>query len=94
MLPEPECIDWIFETTAWWLANFGNADDLREHTRLVTPTPDDFPDCDGSGLELAQALFAHVIRHADLADWNFEVVLDDAIDMGNPMPQVPHPGFP
>lgn len=94
MLPAPECIDWMFETTAWWLGNFGTAHELRERTRLVTPTPDHFPDCDGRGLERARAMFDHVVRYADLRDWNFEVVVDDALDLGNPMPQVPHPGFP
>lgn len=94
MIPDPECIEWIFGTAAWWLANFGPADQLREHATLVTPTPEHFPDCEGRGLDLARGLFAHVVRHADLEHWSFEVVVDDAIEMPNPMPQVPHPSFP
>lgn len=73
-----ETIEWEFETYEWLLRNFGGFKEF-ETTALVLPTEDYFPVQKGlAGHELAETIFLHVKRHADMSDWPCKLVAQEA----------------
>lgn len=42
MLPNPDTIDWIFDSTAWWIGSFGGSAAFGK-TPLFLPTAEFFP---------------------------------------------------
>ncbi len=87
---EDHVIDWIFETYAWLLGEFGG---MAEHvgTRLILPTPDFFPVDELEGRELAEELFLWTKQHAGMIDWPCRLVEHDTDDDIHAVMQlVPH----
>lgn len=69
---EPDVEDWVLETWAWLLTEFGGLERLRRKP-LVLPTRDFFPPTDTIGHARALYLFQQVKRWAGLADWPCEL---------------------
>jgi hypothetical protein len=64
--------DWVLETWAWLLTEFGGLGRLRQ-SALVLPTRDFFPPTDTVGDARALYLFQQVKLWAGLADWPCEL---------------------
>src|SRR6185312_10014998 len=60
--------DWVLETWAWLLTEFGGMERLR-HSRLVLPTRDFFPLTETTGHARALYLFDQVRRWFGMLDW-------------------------
>lgn len=59
---------WLLETWAWFLANFGGLERLR-NSPLVDATREYFPPTDATGHERAEHVFACVKKHAGMSEW-------------------------
>lgn len=76
---EDHVIDWIFETYAWLLREFGGIDELRS-TRLVLPTPEFYPIEGLEGRDLADELFLRTKEYARMLDWPCRLVEQETDD--------------
>lgn len=75
MLPRKEFVDWLFECAEWEIRDLGMSRSIDEGATIVLPTEDDFPvDLSLGGHALVEDYFAFVKEHANLADWDFELV--------------------
>ena len=91
MTPERETIDWIFDSTAWWLENFGGFPHFAAATSLIVPTEDDFPvDLELAGHELAEDYFEFVKEHARLNEWPFQLVQVRTANVADALDGIPH----
>lgn len=76
---EDHVVDWIFETFAWLLAEFGGMDEIRK-SRLVLPTNEFYPIEGLEGRELAEELFLRTKEHARMLDWPCRLVEQESDD--------------
>lgn len=76
---EDHVIDWIFETYAWLLGEFGGMDELQA-TRLVLPTPEFYPIEGLEGRDLADELFLRTKEYARMLDWPCRLVEHESDD--------------
>jgi hypothetical protein len=76
---EDHVIDWIFETYAWLLREFGGMDELRS-TRLVLPTSEFYPIEGLEGRDLAEELFLRTKEYARMLDWPCRLVEQESDD--------------
>jgi len=67
-LLDPDTIDWIFSTYQWALHSFSTAV-FYEHTELVLPTDQFFPDILEERDAVAESLFTRVRKYAGMEDW-------------------------
>jgi hypothetical protein len=78
MIPAEDIIEWEFQIYGWFLENFGGFQDFL-NTKLVLPTPADFPVQWKGDPESAEALFGIVKHYARMQDWpcRLEVLPDE-----------------
>ena len=67
-LVDAESAEWLCDTFAWSLRNFG-ADVFFNESRLVTPSDADFPGRADTPEGMAQLIFGHVLAHAGMGHW-------------------------
>lgn len=65
---EKKISDWLWETFAWTLRNFGS-DVFYARTRLITPTTRYFPDKADSAESLVESTFVRVREYAGMENW-------------------------
>lgn len=90
MLPPPDTIDWIYDSTEWWIGSFGGSAAFQK-TPLFLPTAEFFPvDTQRRGEALADAYFMQTALNAGVAEWPF--VLEDRAsrDMSSVLKGLPH----
>ena len=68
--------DWIFDTYAWALESFGT-DVFFQHTDLVLPNDDFFPDRLDQMDDIAEDLFTAVRKHAGMEEWACRLVAQE-----------------
>lgn len=68
--------DWIFDTYAWALESFGT-DVFFQHTDLVLPDDDFFPDRLDQMDDIAEGLFTAVRKHAGMEEWPCRLVAQE-----------------
>ncbi len=71
-----ESIQWIIDSFAWSLENFGS-DVFYSETFLVTPSDKYFPDKITNEKYLAKLIFKRVQEYAGMQDWSCELVVQD-----------------
>ncbi len=67
-LVEEDSIQWLFETYAWALNNFGS-DVFFNETIMVLPTNKFFPGSANNSHDMAQVIFEQVKKYAGLGHW-------------------------
>lgn len=68
--------DWIFDTFAWALESFGT-DVFYQHTDLVLPNDDFFPDPVDQMDDIAEGLFTAVRKQAGMEEWPCRLVAQE-----------------
>lgn len=71
-LLDPDTTQWLFDTYAWALKNFGS-DIFYEDTLLVTPTDKHFPDKISNTDEMATKVFNRVKIFAGMEKWECDL---------------------
>ena len=91
MLPSDDLIDWMLESTHWWIESFGGFVFFEEHTPLVLPVEEDFPvDVSLQGHALAEDYFVFVQEHAGLNEWSFRLTEETAPNVSDVLRGMPH----
>lgn len=68
--------DWIFDTYAWALENFGT-DVFYQFTELVLPNDKFFPDVHDGLDDMAEGLFTRVRQYAGMEEWPCRLVAQE-----------------
>ena len=68
--------EWVFAAYAWALESFGS-DIFFQHTPLILPNDQFFPDRIEEGDDVAETLFSRVREYAGMADWPCRLVAQE-----------------
>jgi hypothetical protein len=72
LFSEPATL-WMFDACAWVLENL-DVEVFVEHTRLLAPNNADFPGEEADVQAMAELIFSHVSRYANMKHWPFQVL--------------------
>lgn len=81
ILPDDNMIRWLFATYEWMLRYRGGYDEFQRTRKLILPLNDNFPVSANAGKELAEEIFGHVKRYAQMTKWNCRLEEHDDIEM-------------
>lgn len=85
-----ESVEWIAETTRWWLESFGGYPALAK-TPLVLPIEEHFPvDTTLEGHALAEDYFAFVVEHAGMTEWPLMLEPVEQPNVADALQGMPH----
>lgn len=76
-LVDDDTADWVEEGLIWLIRTFG-AETYFSHTRLILPTREFFKAPGGTSHASAEAVFAEVRAHMEMADWPCRLVRQEA----------------